>query len=196
MGAAITVYVRKQDALVELSAREKSESEKLRVKAKANWSSESMERIIFDHHCVRQPVSDELVRRAAALGIAIEPFYDSDRIASIVIRTRISDPEFMRLLEEGSASDTEIAGVRSEWWEKNRARYEKAEETLTTHPKMIEARRQFENRLAEIDKMKGLIWEERFQLRYEAIDELSRIRQNVILQNGISPAENANSQRK
>lgn len=196
LGIALIAYVNKQSAIVKPTPSDEGEKEKFKPEEKAKSSPENKQQMILDVHCIRQPISAEIAHRAAALGIPIEPFYGSEKIALIVIQTKISDPEFMRLLTEGSASEAEIAEVKSQWWEKNKERYKNAERLLDSQPEVIEAKRQCDLRLAEIGKMKGIGFEEYVQLRSDAISECTKIRQRILVERNITPNENTGNLRK
>lgn len=210
--AALAVYVQKKSADARAVSERKArsiaeEKEKIRqAELDRHWLH--AKRADTEGYFVRQPVSEEIKRRAAELGIEISPFFDSAKIASMVIpEAKVplsnSDPEFARLLKEISASDAEIAEEKAKWWEKNGEQYmkknEKIQEFFRNNPEVVEVTRRYEKRMEEVRKMKGLSAGEFSKLQYEAAaeanEEMNKIRKRVFPEDFPPPA-NGGNQRK
>lgn len=190
LGLALAVYLKIQGTKSSFTAQDDSEHLKNAMDDRNNkdrsekaWTGPHKRIDIGVTYFIRQPVSREIVSRAAKLGIKIAPYYGSTKIAMIVMRSGESVPEFVRLLKESSASEAEITEERDKWWEENKERITKEQETMDNQPEVVAAKSQAEERWKEIEKMRGLTQQEYFQLQHEATQELNRIRQKY---NGVT----------
>lgn len=189
LGLALAVYVKMQDSKSSLAVPDDRKHLKIAVDARNNRDKSEKDlprpskRQLIDigvDYFIRQPVSKEIAKRAATLGVEIAPFFGSTKIALIVIRSGKSDSEFVALLKECSASDAEIAEARDKWWEENKERIKKEQETRENQPDVVAAKLQVEKRLEEIGKMRGLTDEEYSHLQLDALKELNKIRRKYI----------------
>ena len=186
VGLVLAVYVRTREpksGFAEQDDRkhlEKSmDDRKNKDRPEMDWTAPYQRIDIGVDYFIHQPVSEEIAKRTAKLGIEIAPFYDSTKIALIVIRGGKSDVELERLLKQSSANDVEIAEERNQWWERNKERITKEQEILNSQPEVVKALSRLHKRIEEIEELERthrLRWDESSRLELEAMQEFSKIR--------------------
>lgn len=204
---ALAVYVKNENVKTKAASEHKAgliaeEKKKTRrAKLEADWIE--VRPTVIEHYIVHQPVSEEIKKSAAKLDIEISPFFESQKLALIVIpQEKIPvgkyDSEFARLLKESSASNVEVATESEKtWkkvgvqWEKEREQREKQAEILRNRPEVAEANRRYEERMKEVKRMKGISMAESTKLQFEAVkendDEMAIIRKQLFA-NPVRPA--------
>lgn len=211
--AVVVTYIRRENSKSRAVSKHKARliAEENETKGQAKSDAPlfyRFKRIRFESHIIRQPVSEEIKKRAAELDINISPFFDSEKVVNLLIPPaktplRNSGPEFARLLEESRATDAEVAEEKAKWWERNGERYvkegEQYQEFLRTNPEVAEEDRRYEKRKEEISAMQGISMAEFSKLEYEAVaehaHEIFEIRKKLFA-NTVPPAGSPANQQK